>query len=218
MSGPRQLVSDAYSRLGRAYLSAQGRRALQRLGYQGLFDQRPPNSIPPVWGDLWHLYRTVRERQPALILEFGSGCSTIVMAQALADNGLRHGATEVVSLESDTHWGAVAEDSIPRSLAPFVRIVVTPAEKSEHGRVPVWRYRDVPAVTPELVYLDGPALTPDRKVAADLLDMEDRLAPGTRLIVDGRSRNCAFLAENFSRRWSRSWNRFLKWTTFDLVA
>jgi hypothetical protein len=71
---------------------------------------------------------------------------------------------------------------------------------------------------PDLVYLDGPALTPDRKIAVDMLDMEDRLVPGTRLIVDGRSQNCRFLADKFSRRWSQSWNRFTKQTAFDLLA
>ena len=70
MTGPRGLLSNAYSRAGRAAQNARGRGALGRLGYHRLFDLRPPNSIPPVWGYLWHLYQTVLERKPSLILEF----------------------------------------------------------------------------------------------------------------------------------------------------
>ena len=217
MTWPRGLLSNAYSRAGRAAQNARGRGALGRLGYHRLFDLRPPNSIPPVWGDLWHLYQTVLERKPSLILEFGSGCSTIIMAQGLVDNGTKDPA-KIVSLESESRWAKISETTIPDALGQFVEIIVAPVDKAEHSGVPVWRHQNVPVGAPDLVYLDGPALTPDRKIAVDMLDMEDRLAPGTRLIVDGRSRNCRFLADEFSRRWSRSWNRFTKQTTFDLLA
>ena len=218
MIGPRGLLSNAYSRAGRAAQNERGRRALERLGYHRLFDLRPSNSIPPVWGDLWHLYQTVRQRKPSLILEFGSGCSTIIMAQGLADNGNTNDAAKLVSLESEFRWAAVSEKTIPDALSKFVEIIVAPVDKAEHSGFPVWRHQNVPMGAPDLVYLDGPALTPDRKIAVDMLDMEDRLVPGTRLIVDGRSQNCRFLADEFSRRWSRSWNRFTKQTAFDLLA
>lgn len=64
----------------------RSRRALQARGYLDFLAKRPPDAIPPEPADLWYLYRLVRRTKPRMILEFGSGCSTVLLAQALFDN------------------------------------------------------------------------------------------------------------------------------------
>ncbi len=103
MSRIKRKLSIAYRKAGLALLNSQGRRALDRLGYLSLFNARPADAKPPVWSDLWAIYRQVRERRPKVLLEFGSGCSTIIYAQALADNAAEGAPGFLHSLDADAH-------------------------------------------------------------------------------------------------------------------
>ena len=78
-----------------------------------------------------------------------------------------------------------------------------------------WRARFV--LPEDLIYLDGPALTPERWAAVDVLDMEPRFPPGFRLVVDGRYRNCDLLEQHFRRRYQRKRRIVLKHTVYDLI-
>ncbi len=207
----------AYRKAGLAYLNAQGQRALAARGYDRLFDARPANAYPPVWSDLWFLYRQVRDFKPKVMLEFGGGCSTLIYAQALADNAADGAPGYLYSLDADEVWTGVTARSLPAHLKPFCDVAYTPAMPVEYDDTPAWRFRDVPDVVPDFVYLDGPALTPDRKVAVDVLDLEARFPPGFHLLVDGRSRNCAFLESHFKRRYAKEHRRVLKSTTYTLL-
>ena len=219
MNPVRDAASRVYAGAGRAVLNWRAHRRMRELGLADLFAGRPRDAIPPVWADLWFLYSAVRAKHPTMVLEFGSGCSTLVMARALADNASDGGAPgRIVSLESDARWADVAARDVPAALRPYVSIVASAAIPVDYDGTRAWRYRDVPPVAPELVYLDGPEFTPDRNVAVDVLDLESRLAPGTRVIVDGRGRNCEFLAGHFRRTWRRTGDRFLKRTVFELDA
>jgi len=153
-----------------------------------------------------------------LMLEFGGGCSTLIYAQALADNAAEGAPGFLYSLDADETWGAVTARSVPAHLQTFCEVRITPADPVEFDGTPAWRFRDVPDVAPDFIYLDGPALTPDRKVAVDVLDLEDRFPPGFHLLVDGRSRNCAFLEAHFKRRYDKTHRRVLKSTTYRLLS
>ncbi len=217
MSWIKQKLAIAYRKAGVAVLNSQGRRALDRLGYLSLFDARPANAKPPVWSDLWAIYSQVRARKPKVLLEFGSGCSTIIYAQALADNAAGGAPGFLHSLDADAHWGQVTIDSMPEHLRQYCDITLTERVEAMLGDVPVWRFARVPDVVPDMIYLDGPALTPERRAAIDVLDMEDRFPEGFRLLVDGRSFNRALLEKHFKRRYERHHRPVLKSTTYDLL-
>ena len=106
-------MAIAYRKAGLAVLDHQGHRALARLGYVSLFDARPAAAKPPVWSDLWAIYNQVRERKPKVLLEFGSGCSTIIYAQALADNSAEGAPGFLYSLDAEAHWGQITIASMP---------------------------------------------------------------------------------------------------------
>ena len=200
--------------------SRQQRRAaeqISRLGYTRLFDGRPAEAYPCVPGDMLYLYKAVRDAQPEVILEFGSGCSTIMMSQALADNAQEGKVGRLYSLDADTRWGQVTIDSMPDELVEWSDITLTEAIPSEFAGEPVWRYANIPGVVPDLIYLDGPALNKERKAAVDVLDMEMSLKPGSRLIVDGRIPNCKFLERHFQRNWRGKRNKLLKNRMYTLI-
>ena len=210
-------MAIAYRKAGLAVLDHQGYRALARLGYVSLFNARPAAAKPPVWSDLWAIYTQVRERKPKILLEFGSGCSTIIYAQALADNLAEGAPGFLYSLDAEAHWGRVTIASMPEHLWPFCDITITERVEDMLGDVPVWRFAKIPDIVPNMIYLDGPALTPERRAAIDVLDMEARFPPGFRLLVDGRSFNRALLEKHFKRRYKRHHRPILKNTTYDLL-
>ena len=199
-------------------LNRQARRAFAQKGILGLSAGRRAGAKPPVWSDLWFLYMAVTVLKPKVILEFGSGCSTIAMAQALADNAAKGSPGMLYSLDADPKWGQVTIDSMPDHLRELVDLRITPADPIDYEGTPAWRHREVPDVTPDLVYLDGPALEPGRKVAVDVLDLEPRLPVGVRIVVDGRMRNVEFMDRHLTRKVRRKHNSFLKNTVYEVLA
>lgn len=217
MSWIKQKLAIVYRKAGLAVLNFLGRRELQKRGLLSLFDARPKEAKPPVWSDLWAIYSQVRARKPKVLLEFGSGCSTIIYAQALAENATEGAPGFLHSLDADTHWGQVTIDSMPEHLRQYCQITLTERVEADLDGTPVWRFADVPDLTPDFIYLDGPALTPERRAAIDVLDMEERFPAGFRLLVDGRSFNRALLEKYFKRRYERQHRPILKSTTYDLL-
>ncbi len=171
------------------------------MPHRELVRSAPRSAFPPEWHDLWFLYREVRARRPRLVLEFGSGCSTPIIAAALEENG----AGKIVSVEASAEWLEVTRNYFPRHLAARCELVHSPAVLSEHDGNQVWRHSAVPDVVPDLIYLDGPPLQ-GRIGSIDVLDLEPRLDSGARLIVDGRKKNFAYLRAKLRRPWSFRWH------------
>lgn len=213
----RSLAYRLYRKAGLSLAEPWSRRRLDALGYLSLFEHRPADAKPPVCSDLWFIYRQIRERRPRLVLEFGSGCSTYVYAQALADNAAEGAPGFLHSLDADSHWGQVTIDSMPAHLREWCEVRITPRVEAEIDGVPVWRFAEVPDVVPDFIYLDGPALTPERRAAIDVLDLEPRLSKGAAILVDGRLYNCALLEKHFTRRVAKRHNRLLKNTLYELA-
>jgi hypothetical protein len=180
-----------------------GKHQLSKRGYLNLFRHRPPTAIPPDFADLWFLYKAVRTRKPRCILEFGSGCSTVILAQALWDN--QRTSPDIggylYSVDGDQDWADVTTKLMPSHLVGLCEISYSPVLEIEHDGTPSFRHANVPNVIPDLLYLDGPALTPERQVAVDVLDIEERFPPGFCLIIDGRWQNTMFLKEYLKRHY-----------------
>jgi len=68
--------------------------------------------------DLWFLYRMIRQRKPRTLLEFGSGCSTVILAQALWNNQC-HSADRggyLYSIDADPYWADATAKAMPAHL------------------------------------------------------------------------------------------------------
>lgn len=190
---------------------------LSRLKYDTLLQGRPESAIPPVWPDLWFLYRKVRIRKPKVVLEFGSGCSTIILAQALRDNmdvcQVKGG--HLFSIDASEYWAEVTRLSMPSHLRDICTILYSPLLEVEYHGVPGFKHAGVPDVVPNFLYLDGPALTPGRQVAVDVLDMEGKLPADFYMVVDGREIQCQFLAGHLRGQYRIKHNKILYSTVFE---
>jgi predicted O-methyltransferase YrrM len=168
-------------------------------------DVRPRTSLPQtrVWAaspDVLHaLYTTVRRSQPRLVLECGSGASTLVLAY-----GVRAcGAGRVVALEHDPEHAARTRRMLEdHELGAWAEVRDAPLVDVTVDGTP-WRWYDPDALPDgdlDVVFVDGPpghAGALARYPAGPLL--LPRLSPGGVLLLDDVRR--AQEAE-VQRRWA----------------
>lgn len=160
---------------------------------------RPGQAIAGDPGDWAFLYKKIRQRNPQLVLEFGSGNTTVVQAQALHDN--RSGG-RLISIDASPTWAVSTWECIPEHLKSICEVIHSPLIEAEEYGVKGWRHQNVPRIAPNFVYLDGPQLTDERQVAFDLLDLEDAFPADFFLVIDDRKDNTRFLRAHFKRRYT----------------
>ncbi|MCY3945981.1 MAG: class I SAM-dependent methyltransferase [Anaerolineaceae bacterium] len=149
---------------------------------------QPRRPLPPLgtWTAnpdlLVALWRLIRDKRPARVLELGSGLSTLVMAHALEQN--QEGG-EIVSLESHPHFSALTRRQLAEhGLEGHVRVMDAPLQKqSVAGRQGLWY-----ALSPlegladvELLFVDGPG---NRERVMALFLLHGSLAAKADIVID----------------------------------
>jgi len=188
----------------------------------------PNNRVPrpAIFADLARLHQIIRSRKVTSVLEFGVGFSTLVMADALRKNREAYGeyvATNLRlddvftlhSVDADADFIEQTKSMIPPDLRDDIRFHFSGVSMSTfNGRV-VTMYDRLPNVCPDFIYLDAPdqfipvgdirGLSTRHSnrppMSADILSFEHFLAPGTLILVDGRTANARFLESNLQRNW-----------------
>lgn len=135
------------------------------------------------------LYRTVREQRPELVVEVGSGVSTLVTAYALQQNG----SGRLVSLDHDpvfaertryTLWEHGVAGGVEVRDAPLEPIRIGDGEWRWH---PQEAFQDLRAI--ELLVVDGPPGGAGKLARFPALPLlRSRLAPGARVLLDDGAR------------------------------
>ena len=153
--------------------------------YQVMQPRRP---LPPLgtWTAnpdlLVALWRLIRDKRPARVLELGSGLSTLVMAHALEQN--QEGG-EIVSLESHPHFSGLTRRQLAeQGLEGRARVLDAPLQKQNvSGRQGLWY-----ALSPlegladvELLFVDGPG---NRERVMALFLLHGSLAATADIVVD----------------------------------
>jgi len=174
--------------------------------YQGL---SPRRLLPRTRGwaaspdFLLTLYLTIRERRPELVVEVGSGVSTLVCAYALQQNG----SGRLVSLEHDPGFAQKTRLLlVDHAVAGGVEVRDAPLEPLRLGETdwqwhPSECFEDLRGI--ELLVVDGPpgrAGSLARFPALPLL--RNRLAPGAQVLLDDGARQEERLA---AQRWQQDW-------------
>jgi hypothetical protein len=177
--------------------------------------------------DLTRLYSIIRMRKIMTVLEFGSGRSTKVMASALKRNKKdynkdialirRDKPFHLFSLESEKKYANEAIKLCKKDgLDEYVTIKISKAEQTYFNNLVCGKYKKLPSVCPDLIYVDGPMpmsyqnsknqyLDMNCKditnITCDLLIIEPILLPGTIVIFDGSTNNARFNKRNLQRNW-----------------
>ena len=191
--GPKRIARSVGQRVDRA----SWRSFEQVDALLGLYHVvRPTGKLPSTSGwaaapDLLrHLYDTVREQRPQLVVELGSGASTLVVAAALRDSG---NGGRLVSLDHDRAWADRTRrfldenalgSGVDLRLAPLVDVTVGGG---------TWRWYDpdqLPEGSVDLLIVDGPPAQPTQLTRYPAVPvLADQLRPGSIVVLDDYGRD-----------------------------
>ncbi|MCI4664408.1 MAG: hypothetical protein MRY74_06765 [Neomegalonema sp.] len=184
-------------------------------------------TAPPDYERLCRLHFILLSRKPFCTLAFGSGYETAVIAAALQLLQEHFGdwaATQTPgrpvfhlhAVEESEKRAANALARLDERLKSCVTISVSSVRLAEHDCRPVTFYDQLPDVTPDLLYIDGPttkaadgtigglslSAAGRHPMSADPLRMEFLFEPGALIMIEGRSANARLLRAYLRRAWS----------------
>tara|TARA_B110000046_G_scaffold177702_1_gene204834 strand:+ start:836 stop:1642 length:807 start_codon:yes stop_codon:yes gene_type:complete len=181
----------------------------------------------PECPDLTRLYSIIRMRKILTVLELGSGQSTKVIAAALKKNNRdyfkeislirKKNPFHLYSLESEKKYADKIIKSCKKlGLDNHVTVKLVKAEQTSFNNLICGKYKKIPSICPDLIYIDGPmpmSYKNSKKqyldmnnsditnITCDLLIIEPILLPGTIVIIDGMTNNARFNRRNLQRNW-----------------
>lgn len=154
------------------------------------------------------LYRHIVDCKPALVLELGSGISTVAMGYAAKRVRKLGSPCTIVSIEESQFYYEDLRKLIPEDITACVELIQSPVEDIRMGdNLIARRYANVPPQPYDLVFIDGPQIPKfridPRYFDGDVLRvMEWNQRPFTAYL-DGRLGTLTNL------------QRLLPWATFD---
>ncbi|MBH11255.1 MAG: hypothetical protein CMG74_13065 [Candidatus Marinimicrobia bacterium] len=186
------------------------------------------NRIKPKYDDLIRLHKLILKRKPKIILEFGVGWSTIVIADAI--NKTKENSI-LYSVDASKEWLKRTKKLIPKKLKKFIIFHQSDVHIDIINGQLCSLYDNLPDIVPDFIYLDGPdpkdiqgninglSFNCSRRtvMSGDIILMESTLLPDSFILVDGRTNNSRFLNRMFLRKWKMRWDRIGDITTFELI-
>jgi hypothetical protein len=189
-------------------VQALAKRRLARAGVLPVLARfaasQPAVAFAPDYCDLLFLYRSARQRKPKAVLEFGSGCSTVVLAHALWRNAADGSPGHLYSVDANQFWADATSKALPQHVSGLCSVMYSPVVETERFGVLGFSHERVPDIAPDFVYIDGPSLTPSRAAAFDVFDLEPKFQPGCVVIVDGRPLQARLLREHLQKTYVAS--------------
>ncbi len=197
------------------------RRKLEKLGFGVYLDSKKirNDTIGPDWADLLNIYSLVRIRKPEIVVELGSGFSTVAFSKALYDNYLQFGIKgKLYSFDGDKNWLSNTKKYFPEELSDYCEFRL--GEEEEHSmygeKVRAWANRN--GLAPQFLYIDGLDKISDSLIGAEALFLE-AVAPGDFFIlVDGRGPTCRFLEKHLKLQYKIIKNSVHYWSSFERVS
>ncbi len=183
------------------------------------------NELKPEFIDLKNLYDLIIERKPRCVLEFGSGFSTIAIALALKKNNeIKNIEGKLFTVDGNKKWIENTKNKLHKDLSNYVKFYYSQPYISKFRDQLVTYHETLPDISPNFIYLDGPApndvvndinglsfnskvieknngqkffeKNTRRIIAADILLYESTSPSDFFILVDRRYSNANFLEKN----------------------
>lgn len=191
-------------------------------------------NLNPNYLDLYAIFQIIIKNRRTTILEFGSGCSTLVIAEALdalkkkfsskIKKIRRENPFELFYIENEKKYLEFTKNNLRKDNRKIkVNSFFSDVVMTKYNGHFATEYKNLPICNPDLIYLDGPGPSKVKKqinnftisknkdlcpMSCDILKFEFFLLPGTIIIVDGRAQNARFLKSNFKRKWLYKYNEY----------
>ena len=108
---------------------------------------------------LYHAVKMIQKKRPRILLESGTGASTIVLAETLRQLKAQDPSYDprIVSMDSVEDWHSMAIELLPDAYNSFVEIRLGPREKYEYSLFRGYCHSNIPNLDYDFVFLDGPS-------------------------------------------------------------
>lgn len=158
--------------------------------------------------DYLTLYEEIRARKPKEVLEFGTGFTTVVMAQALIENAAEGAPLgRITSMEEHEGWTETALKALPREVAHVVQIVHSPKVDGYYKLFRGVQYADIPIRAYDFVFSDGPErhspVNNDKLFDLDLIHIVRRSSKPIHAVVDNHYLTFYVLQKVFGTKLAR---------------
>jgi hypothetical protein len=185
--------------------------------------------IEPEFSNLCRLHWLILLRKPLTVLELGSGYSTTVIVDAMsrlknifgfwANANLRvNNPFHLYSVDESQKFMNISMSRISSERHSLITPLVASVNLYLHDGRLTTRYSQLPNVTPDFIYVDGPSLYACEEtsfglgfadisrvpISSDILPFEFFMEPGSFVLIDGRSANAEFLNHYLKRNWVHS--------------
>ena len=212
-------------------LLSKSKGHLEKEGVLSFIKKGDKQEFGPSYLKLSNLYKLVQTRKPEVILEFGVGFSTIVMAAALKKNYEKYKHLgHLYTVDAEQHWLSNTESKLPSELKSYVTFHCSPVEIYNLNEQLCSLYETLPNICPNFILLDGPSpksvggdirgLSFDKMrpiVAADILLYESSAPLDFFIFVDGRWRNANFLRNNLRGKYKYKKKIVQKYQQFEFI-
>ncbi|MDQ2094284.1 hypothetical protein [Rhodalgimonas zhirmunskyi] len=160
------------------------------------------------WITLWFAVDGILKHKPRLILESGTGASTIVLASAVQKLRSEDPSYDgrIVSMESVEEWYLIARDNLPETYADTVEIIHGPRKIYNWALFRGYIHDNIPDLPFDFFFLDGPAFQDEfgSTFCADVLFVaEDSPHDILRGVIDGRASSAFVLQTLLGTRAAR---------------
>lgn len=135
------------------------------------------------YSDSLTLYEWVKTRKPKEVLEFGPGVSTLVIAQAMHENGFGR----ITTLENLEKFHMLAKQNCPEHLQPYIDFRLSPTIKKSYGPFHGVGYEHIPERNYEFVFVDGPNYDANTEFDVDVLEVIARSDTPVSAVIDSRT-------------------------------
>jgi hypothetical protein len=153
--------------------------------------------------DYWLLYSHIRKTKPAEVLELGPGLTTLVIAQALHENG----GGRVTAMEDIEKYRDALVTIIPEHLKPYIDLHLSPSHQVHYGPFRGKAYQQIPDRDYEFVWVDGPNYDRETEFDADILQLIAKREKPLTAFVDSRVGSCFIYSLVFGRKFKYDYVR-----------
>ena len=165
--------------------------------------------------DYWLLYSHIKLNKPREVLELGPGLTTLVIAQALYENG----SGRVTAMEDLQKYYDALQVIIPDHLRPHIDLQLSPSHQVHYGPFRGKAYQSIPERDYEFVWIDGPNYDRQTEFDADILQLVAKSDEPITAFVDSRIGSCFVYSLVFGRKFKFDYIRrigFLKASKHDM--
>ena len=154
---------------------------------------------------LWFAVKQILKYKPKMILESGTGASTIVLSLAVKKLKAADPTYEckIVSMESVQDWYEIAKANLPEHHSDIVEIIYGPRQQYDVTMFRGYIHSNIPDYDYDFVFLDGPYFDDDKGTSfcADVLYVYQSLGKKKlRGVFDGRASSAFVIQTLFGKK------------------